>query len=77
MCKELKEIGLSQAMIAHHLKINRQAVNQWFSGRRMPNAMTMVKLADAMSELTRKEIAPADVYRMVLAIKERKDKEAL
>ena len=76
MIQELKEMGLSQAMIARELKTTRQEVNQWFTGARTPSARSIKRLSIAMSELTGKPVAPADVYNLISAIVERKEKEA-
>ena len=75
MIKELKALGLSQAMIARELRVTRQAVTQWFSGERTPSARSIKRLSLAMSELTGKAVTPADVYNLITAITERKERE--
>ena len=76
MVQELKEMGLSQSMIAREMKTNRQTVNQWFTGERSPSARSIKRMAKAMSELTGKTVVPAEVYNLITAIVERREKEA-
>lgn len=76
MVQELKEMGLNQSMIAREMKTNRQTVNQWFTGERSPSARSIKRIAKAMSELTGKTVVPAEVYNLITAIVERREKEA-
>ena len=76
MIQELKEMGLSQAMIAREMKVQPQIVSRWFTGESSPSARSIKRLSVAMSELTGKPVAPADVYNLISAIVERKEKEA-
>ncbi len=76
MVQELKEMGLNQSMIAREMKTNRQTVNQWFTGERSPSARSIKRMAKAMSELTGKTVVPAEVYNLITAIVERREKEA-
>ena len=70
--KELKDLGLTQSMIAREMHVTRQMVNLWFSGARTPSARTVSRLATAMSTLTGKTVVPAEVYNLIAAIVERK-----
>jgi transcriptional regulator with XRE-family HTH domain len=73
--QELKEMGLNQSMIAREMHVERQTVNQWFIGARTPSARSIKRMAAAMSELTGKKVAPADVYNLITAVVERNKKE--
>ncbi|MBQ9728207.1 MAG: helix-turn-helix transcriptional regulator [Clostridia bacterium] len=75
MLQELKEMGLSQAMIAREMKTHRQTVNQWFMGNRVPTARSISKMATAMSTLTGKKVVPADVYNLITTVVERIERE--
>ena len=75
MLQELKEMGLSQSMIAREMKTNRQTVNQWFTGERSPSARSIKRMAVAMSELTGKNVVPADVYNLISSIVEKRQQE--
>lgn len=77
MIQELKEMGLSQSMIAREMGSKRQCVNHWFIGERSPSARSISRIAAAMTKLTGKEIAPADVYNLIQAIVERRKKESM
>lgn len=70
--QELKDLGLTQSMIAREMHVTRQTVGLWFSGARTPSARSVSKLAKAMSTLTGKTVAPAEVYNLITAIVERK-----
>ncbi|MBQ9113876.1 MAG: helix-turn-helix transcriptional regulator [Clostridia bacterium] len=65
MIKELKEMGLSQSMIAREMGSNRQTVNEWFLGKANPSARSISRMAEAMTKLTGKTITPADVYLLI------------
>ena len=75
MIKELKEMGLSQAMIAREMNTNRQTVNQWFTGERAPSARSIKRMAAAMSELTGRAIPPSEVYNLIAKVVERREQE--
>ena len=77
MIQELKEMGLSQSMIAREMGSHRQAVNQWFTGERSPSARTISRMAAAMTKLTGKTVAPADVYNLIQTVAERRKKESV
>ncbi len=66
--KELKEMGLSQSMIAREMGTNRQTVNQWFTGERAPSARSISRMAVAMTSLLGRSFAPADVYNLISSI---------
>ena len=76
MIRELKEMGLSQSMIAREMGTNRQNVNQWFTGSRSPSARSISRMAAAMTNLTGKTFAPADVYNLIQSIVERNKEQA-
>lgn len=75
MVTELKELGLSQAMIAREMKTKRQTVNNWFTGERTPSARSVSRMAKAMTNLTGKSVYPADVYNLISKVVENKKKE--
>lgn len=75
MLQELRELGLSQAMIAREMGSNRQTVNQWFTGERSPSARSVSRMAAAITALTGKTYYPADVYNLICCVLERKEKE--
>lgn len=75
MIQELKEMGLSQSMIAREMGTSRQTINQWFIGERSPSARSISRMAEAMSKLTGKNVAPAEVYNLIQQIVERRRKE--
>lgn len=74
MIQELKEMGLSQAMIAREMGSKRQTVNQWFMGERSPSARSISRMSAAMTKLTGKAVAPADVYNLIQAVVEQRKK---
>lgn len=76
MIKELKEMGLNQSMIAREMHIDRQTVNQWFTGARTPSARSIKRMAVAMSELTGRTVVPAEVYNLISAVVDRREREA-
>lgn len=65
MIQELKEMGLSQSMIAREMGTNRQTISRWFSGVSSPSARSISRMAAAMTTLTGKVVAPADVYNLI------------
>ncbi|MBQ3221160.1 MAG: helix-turn-helix transcriptional regulator [Clostridia bacterium] len=75
MITELKEMGLTQSMIAREMRVNRQTVNQWFTGERTPSARSVNKMAAAMSVLLGKPYPPAEAYTLIAKVTERKAKE--
>ena len=75
MIKELKDLGLSQSMIAAKMKVTRQTVNLWFQGERFPTIRNIEKMAKAMSELTGKTITPAYVFKLLSTVAERRKRE--
>lgn len=75
MIQELKEMGLSQSMIAREMGSNRQTVNRWFLGEQSPSARSISRMATAMTNLTGKTVAPADVYNLIVKISEQQKKE--
>ena len=75
MIQALKEMGLSQSMIAREMGVKRQEINQWCTGARSPSARSISRLAVAMTTLTGKTVAPADVYNLIQKATERKKQE--
>ena len=74
--KELKEMGLSQSMIAREMGTDRQTVNKWFTGERAPSARSISRMAMAMTTLLGRAVAPADVYNLIAsAVENRKGGE--
>lgn len=73
--KELKELGLSQSMIATEMGVTRQNVNLWFTGEGNPTAKSINRLAEAITKLTGRIFAPADVYTLISTIVERRRRE--
>ena len=65
MIKELKEMGLSQAMLAREMGTARQLLNDWFTGDKTPSARSISRLSVAITNLTGKAFAPADVYKLI------------
>lgn len=65
MVQVLKEMGLSQSMIAREMGTNRQTINKWFTGVSSPSARSISRMAVAMTTLTGKAVAPADVYNLI------------
>jgi transcriptional regulator with XRE-family HTH domain len=73
---ELKELGLTQAMIAREMRVNRQTVNQWFTGDRTPSARSVNKMASAMSVLLGRPYPPAEAYTLIARVVDRREREA-
>ena len=73
--KELKELGLSQSMIAVEMGVTRQNVNFWFTGEGNPTAKSINRLAEAITKLTGKTFTPADVYTLISKVVARRKNE--
>ena len=65
MLQELKEMGLTQSMIAREMGTNRQTVNQWFTGERAPSARSISRMSVAMTKLLGRNVPPAEVYNLI------------
>lgn len=65
MIKELKEMGLSQAMIAREMGTARQVINDWFTGDKSPSARSISRMSVAITTLIGKAFTPADVYMLI------------
>ena len=65
MIKELKEMGLTQSMIAREMNTSRQLVNAWFLGTKSASAGTISKLSKAMTTLLGESFPPAKVYMLI------------
>ena len=74
MVTELKKIGVTQAMIATKMGISRQQVGLWFTGVNMPNANNIIKLADALTELTGNKYSPAKVFTLLTELNKNSQK---
>jgi transcriptional regulator with XRE-family HTH domain len=75
MIKELREMGLTQAMIAREMGTVRQVVNDWFTGDQTPTARSISRLSTAITKLTGKTFTPADAYMLVDKVSTRYKKE--
>lgn len=73
MVTELKKIGVTQSMIAKKMGVSRQQVGLWFTGANMPNANNIIKLADALTELTGKKYSPAMVFTRLTELNKNKE----
>lgn len=62
MLKELKELGITQQLVATKMGVTRQQVGLWFTGANMPSAKNVIRLADALTALTGKKYSPAKVF---------------
>lgn len=71
--KALREMGITQTMLAKEMGITRQTVNLWFVGAREPSARSVKRMAEALSKLTGKNVSPAKSYTIIInAVEERK-----
>lgn len=75
MIKELREMGLTQAMIAREMGTVRQVVNDWFTGDKAPSARSISRMSMAITKLTGKKFTPADAYMLVDKVSTRYKKE--
>ena len=71
--KELKDLGVTQSMIAKEMRTTRQNVNFWFTGKREASAGTVKRLAEAMTALTGKKVYPAQVYNIISSIRDSRE----
>ena len=60
--KELKELGITQQLVATQMGVTRQQVSLWFTGANMPSAKNVIRLADALTALTGKKYTAARVF---------------
>lgn len=75
MVKELKDMGLSCAKIAKEMGVTRQSVHLWFSGKRFPNANSIKKLSEALTNLTKKEFTQVRTFILLAKVHEKVKKE--